>query len=96
MFGVVHLGQVLSAVVRQAARAAGAPWVEADALVTLGFMANREGRNDEAIEVLTEAHKHAREATVLGVELRAAYHLARAHLERGDLTVGAAVELAAE
>ena len=54
-------------------------------------MANREGRNDEAIEVLTEAHKHAREATVLGVELRAAYHLARAHLERGDLTIGAAV-----
>jgi DNA-binding CsgD family transcriptional regulator len=74
-----------------AARAANAPWVEADALVTLGFMANREGRNDEAIELLTAAHKQALEATVLGVELRAAYHLARAHLERGDLTTGAAV-----
>ena len=36
-----------------AARAADAPWVEADALVTLGFMSNREGRNDEAIKVLT-------------------------------------------
>ena len=74
-----------------AARAADAPWVEADALVTLGFMSNREGRNDEAIELLTAAHKQAREAMVLGVELRSAYHLARAHLERGDLAVGGAV-----
>ncbi len=74
-----------------AARAADAPWVEADALVTLGFMSNREGRNDEAIELLTAAHKQAREAMVLGVELRSAYHLARAHLERGDLATGGAV-----
>jgi DNA-binding CsgD family transcriptional regulator/tetratricopeptide (TPR) repeat protein len=74
-----------------AARAAGAPWVQADALVTLGFLSNREGRNDEAIELLTEAHEQAREAKVLGVELRAAYHLARAHLERGDLTIGGAI-----
>jgi DNA-binding CsgD family transcriptional regulator len=74
-----------------AARAADAPWVEADALVTLGFMSNREGRNDEAIKVLTAAHRQAREAMVLGVELRSAYHLARAHLERGDLTTGGAV-----
>ena len=51
-------------------------------------MANREGRNDEAIELLTAAHKQAREATVLGVELRAAYHLARAHLELGELATG--------
>jgi DNA-binding CsgD family transcriptional regulator len=74
-----------------AARAAGAPWVQADALVTLGYMSNREGRNDEAIKLLTEAHQQARDAKVLGVELRAAYHLARAHLERGDLTAGGAV-----
>ncbi len=74
-----------------AARAAGAPWIEADALVTLGFLSYREGRNDEAIKLLTAAHKQAREAKVLGVELRAAYHLARAHLERGDLAIGAAV-----
>jgi DNA-binding CsgD family transcriptional regulator len=75
----------------EAARAAGAPWVQADALVTLGFVSNRSGRNDEAIELLTQAHKQAREAMVLGVELRAAYHLARAHLERGDLTSGGLV-----
>ncbi len=74
-----------------AARAADAPWVEADALVTLGFMSNREGRNDEAIKLLTAAHKQAREATMLGVELRSSYHLARAHLERGDLATGGAV-----
>ncbi len=74
-----------------AARAAGAPWVEADALVTLGFISNREGRNDEAIKVLTQAHRQAREAKNLGVELRAACYLAQAHLELGDLTIGAAV-----
>jgi len=74
-----------------AARAAEAPWVEADALVTLGFISNREGRNDEAIKVLTQAHRQAREAKNLGVELRAACYLAQAHLELGDLTIGAQV-----
>jgi predicted ATPase/DNA-binding CsgD family transcriptional regulator len=74
-----------------AARAADAPWIQADALVTLGYISNREGRNDEAIELLTRAHKQARKAKVLGVELRAAYHLAQAHLELGDLAIGAAV-----
>ena len=76
---------------RAVARAAGAPWVEADALVTLGYISNREGRNDEAIKLLTEAHKQARKAMVLGVELRAAYYLAQAHLELGDLAIGGAV-----
>ncbi len=75
----------------KAARAADAPWVEADALATLGFISNREGRNDEAIELLTAAHKQAREAKVLGVELRAAYTLGRAYLEQGELARGADV-----
>ncbi|MGE5292569.1 MAG: ATP-binding protein [Micromonosporaceae bacterium] len=70
---------------RAAARAADAPWVEADALVTLGLLGERGGQIDEAIELFTLAHRQAREARVLGVELRAAYQLARAHLERGDL-----------
>jgi DNA-binding NarL/FixJ family response regulator len=74
-----------------AARAADAPWVEADALVTLSFVSNREGRNDEAVKLLTAAHKQARQSNMIGVELRAAYNLARAHLERGDLATGAAV-----
>ena len=74
-----------------AAQAAGAPWVEADALVTLSFLSNRHGQNDEAIKLLTQAHKMARQTKMIGVELRAAYNLARAHLERGDLATGAAV-----
>jgi DNA-binding NarL/FixJ family response regulator len=74
-----------------AAQAAGAPWVEADALVTLSFLSNRQGQNEEAIKLLTQAHKMARQTEMIGVELRAAYNLARAHLERGDLATGAAV-----
>jgi DNA-binding CsgD family transcriptional regulator len=74
-----------------AARAAGSSWVEADALSTLGFISNREGRNDEAIEMLTAAHKLARESKMLGVELRVAYNLGRTYLERGELAMGAAV-----
>jgi len=68
-----------------AARAAGAPWVEADALVTLGQLSERDGLIDEAIGLFTRAHQQARNAAVLGVELRAAFQLARVQLERGDL-----------
>src|SRR5207247_2254500 len=75
----------------EADRGAVAAWGQADVLVTLGYLSNREGRNDEAIKLLTGAHKQAREAKVLGVELRAAYHLARAHLENGDLAAAGTV-----
>jgi DNA-binding CsgD family transcriptional regulator len=68
-----------------AARAAGAQSPEADALVTLGLLEERSGRITEAIELFTEAHHQAQEAGVLGVHLRAAFQLARIHLERGDL-----------
>ena len=74
-----------------AARAARSPSVEADCLVTLGLLEHRQGRNDEAIKLFTAAHAQAREAGVLGVELRAAAHLARAHLERGELSAAARV-----
>jgi DNA-binding CsgD family transcriptional regulator len=76
---------------RAAARAAAAPWLEADSLVSLGLLSQREGRNDEAIEKFAAAHAQAQEARVLGVELRSAYHLARAHLERGELAMAAGV-----
>ena len=76
---------------RMAARAAHSRSVEADSLVTLGLLSHREGRNDDAIRLFTAAHGQAREAGVLGVELRAAAHLARAHLERGELTAAARV-----
>jgi DNA-binding CsgD family transcriptional regulator len=75
----------------EAARAANSSWVEADALATLGALANRDGRNDEAIELLTAAYQQAREGNVLGVELRVAYNLGRVHLERGELSIGADV-----
>jgi DNA-binding NarL/FixJ family response regulator len=71
--------------VRAAARAAGAPWVEADALVTMGRRAERAGQPAAAIELLTMAHLQACDAQMLGVELRAAFQLARVQLERGDI-----------
>ena len=76
---------------RLAARAAHSQSVEADSLVTLGLLSHRQGRNDDAIRLFTAAHGQARAAGVLGVELRAAAHLARAHLERGELTAAARV-----
>jgi DNA-binding NarL/FixJ family response regulator len=76
---------------RAAARAADAPWVEADALVTLGMVSERGGNSEEMLDQFAAAHRQAGEAKVLGVELRAAFHLARARLERGDLTEAAMI-----
>ena len=75
---------------RDSARAAGAPSVEADALVTLGLLDERAGRPAAAIEVFILAHRQARDAGVLGVRLRAAFQLARMHLESGDLAQASA------
>jgi DNA-binding CsgD family transcriptional regulator len=75
---------------RAAAKAAGAPSVAADALVTLGMLSERAGRIGEAVDLLNRAHRQARSAGVLGVELRAAFQLARVQLERGDLTAASA------
>src|SRR6185437_9886332 len=50
-----------------------------------GELSERGGQVDEAIGLFTAAHDQARDARVLGVELRAAYQLARIRLERGDL-----------
>jgi DNA-binding CsgD family transcriptional regulator len=69
-----------------AARAIHNRWVEADALVTLGELSERSGQVDEAIRLFTMAYHQARDAQVLGVELRAAFQLARSQLERGDLS----------
>jgi DNA-binding CsgD family transcriptional regulator len=75
---------------RAAARAANAPWVEADALVTMGLLAERRGEPEEAIDLFTEAYRQARANSMLGVELRAAFQLSRSQLERGDLAEAAA------
>ncbi len=69
----------------KAAKAASAPWVEADALVTLGLINERAGNIAAAIDLFTTAHRQAAQAKVLGVELRAAFQLARVQLEQGDL-----------
>ena len=53
--------------------------------MTLGQLSERGGRIKEAIGLFTVAQPQARDARVLGVELRAAYQLARTKLERGDL-----------
>jgi DNA-binding CsgD family transcriptional regulator len=68
-----------------AARAVSAIWVEADSLVTLGQLSEWDGRLDESVELFTRALQQARSAEMLGVELRAAFQLARAQLESGDL-----------
>jgi len=70
---------------REAGRLAGAPWVVADALVTLGLLAERDGRTKTAIASYLRATAQARQGSMLGVELRAEFHLARLHLERGNL-----------
>ena len=67
-----------------AARQADAPWVEADALVTIGLLASRSGEQDEAIRTFTAAHEQAAGTEMLSVELRAAYHLSRERLARGN------------
>jgi DNA-binding CsgD family transcriptional regulator len=80
-------------VARQAQAVAGAvgvPWVEADALVTLGQLSEHSGQVDEAIALYTQAHDQARDTQMLGVELRAAFQLGRVKLERGDLPGAAA------
>jgi DNA-binding CsgD family transcriptional regulator len=70
---------------------ADAPHVEADALVTLGQLASREGNPDDAIGKFAAAYQQAAQARSLGVELRAAYNLAFGHLVRGELAEAARV-----
>jgi DNA-binding CsgD family transcriptional regulator len=68
-----------------AARTADSIWVEADSLVTLGQLSEWAGRTEEAVGLFTRALQQARSGSALGVELRAAFQLARVQLESGDL-----------
>jgi DNA-binding CsgD family transcriptional regulator len=74
-----------------AARQADAPWVEADALVTIGLLASRAGEQEEAIRTFTAAHEQATGTEMLSVELRAANHLSRERLARGELAEAARI-----
>ncbi len=73
------------------ARQADAPWVEADALVTIGLLASRAGEQDKAIGTFAAAYEQAAKTEMFSVELRAAYHLSREHLSRGELAEAARI-----
>jgi DNA-binding CsgD family transcriptional regulator/tetratricopeptide (TPR) repeat protein len=75
---------------RAAGRAAGAPWAVADALVTLGMLAERGGRPNTAAASYERALAEARKSDMLGVELRATFQVARLQLESGDLGAASA------
>jgi DNA-binding CsgD family transcriptional regulator len=68
-----------------AAAAAGAPWLQADALATLSSVLERAGRIPEVIATSAKAVDLASMSDRTGVELRARTGLARVQLESGDL-----------
>jgi DNA-binding CsgD family transcriptional regulator len=73
------------------ARQADALWVEADALVTIGLLASRAGEQDQAISKFTAAYEQAAKTDMFSVELRAANHLSRERLSRGELAEAARI-----
>jgi len=70
---------------------ASAPWVEAEALTTIGLLAVRAGQQEEAISKFTAAYEKADGTEMLSIELRAACHLARERLSRGELAEAARI-----
>ncbi len=68
-----------------AAKAAGAPWLEADALATLSSLSERAGQMTEAKATGRRALGLASSSDMAGVELRVRTLLARIQLESGDL-----------
>jgi DNA-binding CsgD family transcriptional regulator len=84
-----------------AAQAAGAPWLEADALATLSSLSERAGLIADAKATGARALGLASSSEMPGVELRVRTLLARIQLESGDLaaaggTAHLGVERAAE
>jgi DNA-binding CsgD family transcriptional regulator len=73
-----------------AAMAAGVPWVQADALVTLAGIRERAGRIKDAIATCAKALQLVGDSDMPGVELRASFMMARLQLEWGDLAEAAA------
>jgi DNA-binding CsgD family transcriptional regulator/tetratricopeptide (TPR) repeat protein len=72
-----------------AAAAAGAPWLQADALSTLAALQERGGQTDQAKATGARAVELASDSSRAGVELRARTLLARIQLESGDLDAAA-------
>jgi DNA-binding CsgD family transcriptional regulator/tetratricopeptide (TPR) repeat protein len=83
--GQYGLAQASAEEARAAGRAAGAPWAVADALVTLGMLAEKSGRPKTAAAFYERALAQARKSDMLGVQLRATFQVARLQLEGGDL-----------
>lgn len=69
-----------------AAQAAGAPWLEADALATISSLSERAGLIAEAKATSARALELASASDMAGVELRVRTLLARIELESGDLS----------
>ncbi|QFU88030.1 helix-turn-helix transcriptional regulator [Amycolatopsis sp. YIM 10] len=67
------------------ARAVGADGAEADALVTLGALAETEGHIEEARDRLRQAQRKAAQAGALNVQLRARYFLASSYEELSEI-----------
>jgi DNA-binding CsgD family transcriptional regulator len=75
----------------QAAGERAAPWLAADALVTLGQLSSREGETEEAKRLFTAAFEQAAGTQMLQVELRATYFLALEQQTRGELAEAARI-----
>jgi len=73
----------------EAAAAASAPWLQADALATLSAVSERAGLIDEAKALAMRALELASMSDRMGVDLRVRTFLARLQLESGDLAAGA-------
>ena len=69
-----------------AAQAAGAPWLEADALATLSSLSERAGLITDAKAAVARALELASSSDMAGVELRVRTLMARIQLESGDIT----------
>jgi len=72
-----------------AAAAAGAPWLQADAMVTLSMLSERAGRIDDATALASKALELVGDADWPEIELRGRTTLARLQLESGDLASAA-------
>ena len=68
-----------------AAQAAGAPWLEADALATLSSLSERAGLITDAKAAVARALELASSSDMAGVELRVRTLMARIQLESGDI-----------
>jgi DNA-binding CsgD family transcriptional regulator len=73
-----------------AASAAGAPWVQADALATISGVSERTGEIADALATSARAIELAASSDMEGVELRARTLHARVQLESGDLAAASA------